>query len=139
MTYYIDTNIFLYTEDPESPHHLACKGILEQVATGSITGVTSVETIQEIAYFHQKHKQPRKGLRLIDDILKILPNLLSIDTATIEEFRYLLERYPMSSSRDLIHFAVCKVYGISQIITVDKDFDRFREIKRVDPLYFSKF
>lgn len=133
MIYYLDTNIFLYAADPYSPYHTACKGVLVEIAKGALRAFTSVETIQEIVYFHQRQRQIKQGLKLVDDIFKLMPELLSVDREIIIEFRKLLDRYPGVPSRDLIHLAACKVNGLRAVISIDRDFDKFKEVSRVLP------
>jgi predicted nucleic acid-binding protein len=132
-TYYLDTNIFLYAADPRSPYHEACKGILVGIAKGSLKAFTSVETIQEIVYFHQRQRQIRQGLKLVDDIFKLMPELLPVDKEIIIKFRKLLDRYPGVPSRDLVHLATCEVNGLRDIISIDRDFDKFKEVSRILP------
>lgn len=133
MIYYLDTNIFIYAADPESPYHKACKALLKEIAKGSLNGTTSVETIQEIVYFHQRQKQIMQGLRPVDDIFKIVPELLPVDQEVVFEFRRFLDKYPHAPSRDLIHLAACKVYELTEVVSIDRDFDKFKEITRIQP------
>ncbi len=133
MTYYLDTNIFLYAADPSSPYHKSCKGILVEVAKGSLRASTSVETIQEVVYFHQRQRQIKEGLKLIDGIFKLIPELLSVDKEIAIEFRELLDIYPGVPSRDLIHLATCRVNGLNEVISIDRDFDKFKEVSRIQP------
>lgn len=44
-----------------------------------------------------------------------------------------LEKHPQISARDALHVAIMKANQLHTLISVDKDFDPIRDIKRVDP------
>jgi len=52
--------------------------------------------------------------------------------------RELVEKYPDSSVRDLLHLSVMLDNEVSAIYTADNSFDMFAEIVRMDPVKFLK-
>jgi len=137
MKYYIDTNIFIYSTNSSDPHHLDCKRILEKIALGKIKALTSVETFQEIVHYSQKNKVLTRALifcqRFTITDLSIVPFTIEI----LQSYLALVRKYPSINSRDSLHVATCLANGGKLIVSTDKDFDKIKEIKRIDPKDFT--
>ena len=48
----------------------------------------------------------------------------------------LAKKYPGTKPRDLIHATVMMTNEIKIIYTADRDFDKIKEVRRIDPLTF---
>ena len=130
---YLDTNLFLYLSESSSPYHQECLKLIKYCQKNKIALVTSTETIQEIIHFTKNTKQLEKGLKVAQKTLQLVSELLPINQTTIEIYLKKTSIYKTSSSRDLIHLAVCLENKIDSVITFDKDFERFGEIKAIKP------
>ena len=133
MTYYFDTNIFLYAADPSSAFHIPSRDALELIAEGKITGVTSTETFQEVVYVGQREKRIEHALAIFDQMFHLIDIVLPITRTELFELRRLAEKYPGLEGRDLLHAAACITSGIGQIISYDTDFDPLQELQRITP------
>ena len=133
MTYYIDTNIFLYTANPRDPHYSACKNILKLAGQEKISSVTSVLTFEEIIFYSQKSDSIENGINICNFILKNPIGIISLTQTIIFKFLQLAKKYPKIRSADLIHTSTCLLNNIDSVISVDRDFDKISEIKRIDP------
>lgn len=138
MTYYIDTNIFLYTANPKDPNYSACKNILKLAGQWKISSVTSVLTFEEIIFYSQKSGSIEKGINICNFILKNPIRIIPLTQTIIENFLKFVKKYPNIRSADLIHTSACTSNGVESIISVDRDFDKITEIKRLDPSEFKK-
>lgn len=130
---YLDTNFFLYLSEPSSSFHQDCLRLVKHCKKNKIPLVTSTETIQEIIHFTKNTKQLEKGIKVAQKTLQLINEILSVNKTTIEIYLEKTSTYKTSSSRDLIHLAVCLENKIDKIVTFDKDFARFKEIKILQP------
>ena len=136
-TYYLDTNIFLYAADVDSPYHKDCRNIIIHADTS--TGqdpyyiVTSTEVIQEIVHVSQRLGLHEKGLKIAALALKHCQECIAIDLDVVAIYLQLMKKHPTAMSRDIIQVAVCLNQGIQKIITCDKDFDTFKELQILTP------
>lgn len=131
--YYVDTNVFIYRTQKESPYFDECKKFLDLAIKGDISITTSVETLQEVIHVFQRNNQHSLGLKVAKLIFEQNADLLDVDTYVIEKYLYFAEKYPESDSRDLLHLAVCSYNGIRPIITIDKDFKTYKEVVAMRP------
>jgi uncharacterized protein len=91
---FIDANIPMYARGAEHPLKAPCLAVLSQLASGSLTGVTSVEVIQEIVYRYTQIGRRQRARPMIEDFLTFVPDVLSV---TPDDMRLMLDyvdRFP---------------------------------------------
>ncbi len=134
--FFIDANIPMYAAGKEHPHKQPSIKLLIDIAAGKIFGVTSSEVLQEILYRYYAIGNLRAGLEIFDRFSKAVEQVLPITFAVIKESRLLLGKYAKLniSPRDALHIAVSRQNKLD-IVTYDKDFDRFSimGVKKVLP------
>lgn len=130
---YLDTNFFIYLSEKSSLHYSDCLKFIKYCKKDRIFLSTSAETIQEIIHLAKNTKQLEKGIKIARNCLNIIDEVLPISRTTIEIYLRKTSIYKTSSSRDLIHLAVCLENKIDKIVTFDKDFSRFKEMKIFQP------
>jgi predicted nucleic acid-binding protein len=96
--------------------------------------VTNVEVFQEILYRFHALKRPDDGIELSVYFRECVPNALPVVWNDIEMTLKLMHQYKGLKPRDALHAGVMLSHGITQICSADKDFDRIKEIERIDPL-----
>ena len=142
-TVYLDTNIFVYSNDSASPFFLKCNKFVEYSLKTNIDLATSTETIQEIVHLAKKSKNLGLGLKTADIVLRLTQLLLPVDKETIFVYLDLLQKHKnikQVESRDFIHISACVRYDIKIFVTYDKDFKQFKEIQSLTPEEFlNKF
>ena len=132
---FLDTNVPIYAASGEGPVREACLGVLRAVAGRRLDACTDAETLQELLHRYLALRRTREGFALFDDFAALLEGrVLPVEAKDCRAARALAERYPWSSARDLIHVAVCVSAGVRRVVTSDRDFDRFTEVERVDPV-----
>lgn len=133
---YLDTNIFLYLSQPNSEYHKECQELIRECKKANTTLLTSAETIQEIIYYSKNVKQLSKGLKAAKTTLTTVDELLPIDSSTIEIYLEKTKVYKSATSRDVLHLSTCITNKVDLIVTHDRDFRKFKEVKALKPKEF---
>lgn len=133
---YLDANIFIYLSTKNSSFHNVCVNFIDYCKKNKIQIVTSAETFQEIIYYSQNIKKLPEGLETAENIKQISDEILSIDIIVIETYLKLVKIHKTAQSRDSLHVATCLQNKLDLIITYDKDFKKFKEIKVQTPEEF---
>ena len=131
--YFLDANVVMYAVGAEHPHKASCAEILLAVAAGEIDAVTDCEVVQEILYRYTHLGRRNEGIQVALDLLEVVPTLLPIGEAEVRRTIKLMETYPHLSPRGAIHAAVMLNNSISEILSVDRDFDAIQGVRRLDP------
>ena len=127
---YIDANIFVQGIIRNDNN---AKEIILKIANKEFIGVTSVLSWDEVVFMARKFIDneiaKREGGKFFG-----LPNFEYIDAKKeiILKAQKLIEKYNIKP-RDAIHSATAIHLGIREIVSEDKDFDKVKELKRVDP------
>lgn len=135
---YLDTNFFLYLSNNSSPFYESCLNLIKYSKKNKIFLTTSCETIQEIIYLTKNTKQLAGGIKASEKSLKLVNELLPVTRNTIDIYLEKVKDYRSATSRDLIHLATCVENKITTVITLDRDFSKFKEIKAITPEEFLK-
>ncbi len=126
---FIDSNIPMYAAGKDHQNKETAVKILELVSEGEITGITSVEVLQEILYRYQAINLLKKGLDVFDNFSSIVEDILSINPNIINKARKILDGYSNIYPRDAIHVATMEYYEINYIASFDKHFKEFKHIR----------
>lgn len=132
-SYFIDTNIFLYSIGRDHPLKPASLNVIHLIREGQIAAVINTEIVQEILYHFQSIKQLSIGVRLARDTVSISSRILPVEEMDLSLAIELLETYSKIQTRDAFHAATMIHNGIKEIISTDPHFDLINEIKRIDP------
>lgn len=133
---YIDTNVFLYLSDEKSPFYSISTQLITYLKKQKVLVFTSVETIQEIIHFSQNTKQLAYGIKVSEKILETADQILEINQKIILNYLKLVRLYRNVESRDLLHLSVGLENKVNLIISYDKDFKKFKELKTLTPEEF---
>lgn len=129
----VDSNIFMYAGGRE--HHLKRRAasFLERIAEGSIEAAVDAEALQEILHRYRAIGRWKEG-RLIYDAARVLfPSALPVTAEVMDKARILLDQHSQLMARDAVHAAVVEVYELESICSFDRDFDRIRGLRRIEP------
>ena len=136
MIIYFDTNIFIYLSYENSAYFLQVKDLIQYCEDNKIKIATSVETIQEIIHFSINTKDLSFGFSTANKTLDLVDELFNLDRKTIENYLTIVNKYKNRESRDFIHLATCLNQKLTIIITYDRGFKKFKEIKALTPKEF---
>jgi predicted nucleic acid-binding protein len=137
VTLFIDSAVIMYAAGADHPLREPCRQILNAIADGRMSAVTSTEVIQEILHRHLSQRRPEIGRAQAQEALDLFAPVVPITHALMRRLPGLTDRYPNLLARDLVHVATCVHEGITEIISPDKGFDQVAEVERIDPLAFA--
>lgn len=129
----VDANIIMYAAGAEHPHKSPSVRFLERVATGKAEAAIDVETLQEILHRYRAIRRWPEGRAVFDLARGIVPVIISIDSRIMDRARRLLDQYDAVMARDALHAAVVLEHGLRGIVSYDRDFDRIRGVRRIEP------
>jgi predicted nucleic acid-binding protein len=130
LRFFLDANIFIYAAT-EGPRSEACSGLLDRVSEGGADAATSVAAIEEVWHFELTRGGPAAA-GLAANALSVMDAALPVTLAELE----LAFSLPAgdAGANDRLHVATCVLNEIPVIVSADRDFDEFDEVRRVDPL-----
>lgn len=133
---FIDSNVFLrflLNDHPE--HSLRSRNLLRDVASGSVSGWTSIIVFFEIAYNLQSRVQT--GFDRAETV-RLLRRLLAVDGLEVEarpimaRTMDIFEAYNIDFA-DAYHAALVRSRGETALYSFDHDFDRIAGVERIEP------
>ncbi|OGQ84074.1 MAG: hypothetical protein A3F90_14895 [Deltaproteobacteria bacterium RIFCSPLOWO2_12_FULL_60_19] len=138
----VDTNILVYAEIASSRHNQRARELLRELAEGSLPWAIPWPCIYEFlrVVTHPRVFHPPAPLEIaLGDLKAVLdsPSLLLL-TETPRHFK-IMETILRDSgvTGNLIHdahiAALCVEHGVTELLTGDRDFSRFRGLKIIDP------
>ncbi len=130
---YIDANIFINSILNNDNIGTISRKILSDVANKKIKACTSVLTWDEIVFTFKKCLGHKKAVIHGERFLRF-PNLVLIGTnlQIVASASNLMKKYEINP-RDAIHTATALISESDEIISSDTDFEKIKEIKRIDP------
>ncbi len=129
----LDSNVPMYAAGQEHPYRTPCQQVLDRIVAGDLEAVTNVEVHQEILHRYAAIGLAARGREVSQDFQYLVPRVFPVTIDDIELARDLSARYPELPARDLIHLSVMMSHGIGVVVSADRHFDRFSEIRRLDP------
>ena len=130
---FIDANIFVMAALGSGPKSQKCKEYLARVESGEQRAITSVLVLHEILKSIEAHTGSREKAAARAARFASLPNL-RVCGVTPKSFSDSLSYFKMGlEPRDALHVAVALENGADKILSYDRDFDKAKEIKRVEP------
>ena len=133
---FLDTGIILCSVLKDQPHHENCAKIMRAIETGEETAMTSVLTIAELQYVLCGREK-----LAADTAKRVFYSLF--DCAGLEitgaESQIAKKAVDMSLKygidfADAANIHIMEEHGITEIYSLDSDFDRFKGIKRLSSL-----
>jgi uncharacterized protein len=138
----IDTNVLVYAEITSSQHHRRARQLLTQLAEGAVPWALPWPCIYEFlrVVTHPRVFHPPVPLEIAVADLKAITDspsilLLSETDRHLELMTSLAKEAGVSGN--LIHDAhiagLCLEHGVTELISADRDFLRFKSLKIVNP------
>lgn len=124
----LDTSVFIYHIESESPFSLAAGEVLHQLRLGTATGVTSVVTLTEILV--KPLQVDRLGLAArYEMLIRAIPNLhiVDIDARVARHAAVLRARYRLRTA-DALQVAAALDRGATAFVTNDARLRRVEDL-----------
>ncbi|MFI5421953.1 MAG: type II toxin-antitoxin system VapC family toxin [Nitrososphaerales archaeon] len=139
MAYYIDTNIFIYAIENHPKYGKSCTRILRDIQEKKIESSASVlvlvELISVLVKLNKVLSSKEEAKLVIRDNIAAIQSLpiiwIDLDFLTIE--RAASYDYPINGV-DYLHIASMEVNSLTEILSADRELDKVRSIKRIDPI-----
>ncbi len=130
--FYIDANLFIYASLDRDELGDQSREIIGLLNNGKINGITSSLTLDEIIWVVWKEKGKELGIKVGKEIFEISNlDIVGISEKIIFNAIELMEKYDLKP-RDAIHLSAAIEHSVFTIISEDKDFDKVKEIERLD-------
>ena len=138
----VDTNILIFAEIEASTHHSRAREILTEIAEGSAPWAIPWPCVYEFlrVVTHSRVYHPPMPLsRATADLHRIFESPSLVLLSETDRHAAILEKVLQSSGAtgNLIHdahiAALCLEHGVSELVTGDRDFLRFPELRVTNP------
>jgi len=132
---FIDATIFMYAAGVDHAYKNPCSAFLRKIAQSSSANQYCVnsEILQEIIHRYKSIHRETVGYSICEAIMNLNINILAVETIDIAMTITILKKHPLLPTRDAVHIATMIKSNTNIIISYDKDFDQYMEIKRVIP------
>lgn len=130
----LDTNVFMYAAGADHPAKAPSVRLLERVAAGEIAeAAVDAETLQEILHRYRAVGRWSDGRKVYDKVRTIVPLVVPVTAAILDQARTLLDRHENLMARDALHAAVALTHATGRIFSFDTDFDAIAGLERLEP------
>jgi predicted nucleic acid-binding protein len=129
----VDSNVFMYAAGREHPLKKRAAAFLEQVARGSVDAAIDAEVLQEILHRYRALGRWVEGRVVYDTARVVFPEVLPVTAEVMDRARRLLDSLSGLMARDAVHAAVVQVHGLDSIASFDRDFDKIKGLRRMEP------
>lgn len=119
----VDSNIPMYLVGAAHPHKIDAQRLLEQSIANGERLVADAEVLQEILHRYHAINRPEAIQPAFDALLGVVDEVYPIDEQDVRLAKDILLGYRTLSSRDALHVAVMRRYGVGTIISFDRGFD----------------
>jgi len=134
MRKFVDANIFLRFLTKDDPQKgLRCKKLLEKAQRGETELYTSHLVVAEVMWTLQsRYKLTRED---IAEKMRVILEIggLKVDSVSLLQSALLLYEKAHISFIDAYNVVLMKAEGIKEVVSFDKDFDKLKFVKRIEP------
>jgi predicted nucleic-acid-binding protein len=131
---FIDSNIFLrYFEREDEQSYRKSERVFSKIVNGNITGISTSLVIAEVVWVLQRfYNWNRKEIYNNIELILKTPNIRFKERSIL---RSAISLYGDGNIDfiDAYNYFYMKANGVSEIYSFDKDFDRFADIKKIEP------
>lgn len=116
---FVDSNVFVYAVGRAHPLRETAQMYLRERLDQNVPMITSAEVLQELLHVYLpvgRTETLDAALRLAADLTSTLP----VDESDVRAARDLATSQPGLGARDLLHLAVCRRYGASELLSFDR-------------------
>lgn len=135
---FVDANVPMYAVGAAHPLKQPCVGFMEAVARGEIIALTDAEVLQEILHRYSALNRRERAIEVIQLFIKVVPTVLPITLADVEQALNVHRQYTGLQARDSIHAAVMMNNRVERILSADMHFDVIDQVQRFDPRFWRQ-
>lgn len=136
MSYYIDTNVFVYSALAHPVYGKSCKQIIDDIQSEKIKTfcgfLVPIELLGSLSRI-----DPKKAAIAVDAFFSLPINMIQIDERILEDAAGIM--LESGVSYDCVHAACMRRKGLDTIITEDAtDWKKIKNFKIIRPLEYKK-
>ena len=137
---FIDANVPIYAAGADHPYKEPCSRILRMAADEPGHFLTDAEVLQELVHRYLALGRWALGREVLRAFATALQGRIEpVHAEDVLSAGHLADRHPGISARDLVHAAVMQRLGVWRIASADRDFDRMRDVERLDPARMAQW
>ena len=110
----------------------SCAKIMRDIVEGRVEAVTSVLVVVEVANALRKYGLGKEAKEVADAIFSLDVPVYGVDVSDVRVAMGFFDEFGISPY-DCVHLSVMKRVGALNVISADRDFDKVKWIKRLDP------
>ena len=118
---FVDSNVFIYAVGKSHPLRSEAQEFFLCSREEEKRLVTSAEVLQELLHVYL----PVRRFETLDAALELavqgMDRIVDVNSEAVRHARYLADRHPGLTARDLLHLAVCQLHRIEEIKTFDRN------------------
>jgi predicted nucleic acid-binding protein len=116
---FVDTNVFMYAVGRPHPLREPARQALRDAVRNSVPLATSAEVLQELLHVYlpvDRLATLDAALRLATDLARVWP----VEQQDVAAARASVAQHLGLSARDLLHLAICLRYGVTKVLSYDR-------------------
>lgn len=129
---YVDSNVFFYAKIGDRVYGKSCSEVVRRISSGRIEGAISSLIPLEVSNAMRKFGLGREASAEVEAMLSLGMEVFPLEASDLEEVVRVTAEYNVGPY-DCAHAVLMKRYGIKEVISADRAFDKFDWIHRVDP------
>jgi len=123
----------MYAAGAAHPFKSRSTALLRLVAEGRMEAAIDAEALQEVLHRYRALGRWDEGRSVYDLARAIFPTVIPMTADILDQARLLLDSHSSIMARDALHAAVVLEHSLDAICSFDRDFDRIRAIRRIEP------
>ncbi len=128
---FVDSNMPMYLVGSPHPNKIVAEQTIAALIAQQEKLVSDAEVLQEILHRYAAIGRLDAIQPAFDAVLGLVDEVFPIELENVERAKtVLLGKYRLSA-RDAIHLAVMEQRGIEQILSFDRGFDRYPNVRRL--------
>lgn len=135
MTYYIDTNVWIYAIIAHPKYGEKCGKILQEVEAKKLKAAVSTQVLSEVAGVLYSKYKVKDVTPQLNAILSYPMDIYLVHPDTIRVAAEYARDYGITPY-DGIHIALAVEHGLKGIFSADKELEKVEFVKRIDPLEY---
>ncbi len=128
---FVDSNIPMYLVGEDQGKRDIADSVVRQLIANGTAMVTDAEVLQEILHRYLALRRPAAIRPAFDALTEVVDQTYPVTANDLFHAERLSAHALDLSTRDLLHWAVMRRYGVSRILTFDRDFDRCPGLERI--------
>jgi predicted nucleic acid-binding protein len=131
---FLDANVPMYAAGPPHPLKDPCARVLDLARRNPDAFLTDAEVLQEILHRYLALRAWPAGRRALQLFVQVMQDrIVALLPEDVLRAAAIADGDPRVAARDLLHVAVMERAGCGEIVSADRDFDRFPAVRRLDP------